>query len=222
MKVLLIVFLLFTQLAWAQPQMVVDKPWTAASYIGFSKDINDLIELPRPIVDSAYAVLKKYMGDELVQRLTFTGAQIIDTSKYLKVEKKMQIPANLPKYEMTFSLKVPELGIEYLTVELRLSQGGKPLKITWPRKEVRDASVFLPRETVRNFALKKARELKFQTENYNVEFDYDEERQKFLWVFKFPNGPVDKDGQGNYHELSVNWLDLNDFKAEDIFIGVTY
>jgi len=123
---------------------------------------------------------------------------------------------------LAFSLKIPEIGINDLTVELRLTQYGVPLKLTWPRKGVKDISAFLPRETIRAFALKKAKELNYQINGSKVDFSYDEGINKFTWEFMFPNGKIDKDGGGSYHVVSINWLDTTDFSVEEIFESASY
>jgi len=222
MKLPLFVLILITQLASAQPKMIVDQNGLTSAYILCSKDVYSINELPSFIADSARSILAKYMGDSLSKKLTFSIAQIIDTSRYLKSEKKKVLPPNLPKYEMAYNLRVPEIGIKGLTIELRLTQYGKKLKLTWPRKGVKDISVFLPLDTIRTFALVKAKKLKFQIENCKVDFIYDEQAQKFLWQFKFPNGEIDKDGAGKYDCISVNWLDPNDFTVDKISVRVVY
>jgi len=92
MKTLLFTFVVIAQFVIAQPKMLIYRPGLTTAYINFSKDVYDGNELPKPIMDSAKSILAKYMGNDLSKRLTFSIAQVIDTLKYLKSEKKKSVP----------------------------------------------------------------------------------------------------------------------------------
>ncbi len=219
---IIVVFLYLSHVSYAQPAMVVKPMGTFASYNSHSDDVSSLDRIPAEIRDSATSILKHYMGDELMKNLSFSIAKVIDTAKYLRVEYAQYVPANIPKYDLYYTLKIPQIGIEGFTVELRLSKNGKPLKLTWPRQGVKSQSVFLPRDSIRAFALNKAKDWGIPNEKYEVDFKYDEQAQKFIWAFWFPKGQIRSDGAGKYDVIYVNWLNTSDFTIETVQRSIVY
>lgn len=199
--------------AIAQKNMIVDQKGGLVYYGSTSKTISNLSQLPPAISEKARFILTTFMGD-FSKNTHFLYGQLVDLQNNDYVSKNYPINSNIPRYDLEYALTDPSIGIKSFPVNIRFDSSGKLLKITWPKQGYTTAESLMPRDTIRNFALKQAVNLNFNLDNYQVEFRYDEDKQKFYWRFLFIG---DKGVSfSRFNVINVNWSDKTDFFTENI------
>jgi hypothetical protein len=219
---LLFIFLaLFVDNAVAQNKMVVDHPPGLTYFGGRTEQIKSLEQLPPPIDSSLRSAMIKFLGD-FYSKVHFVYGQVIDLKNNDFVPKDgSKISPWIPKYDLEFTLQDMSIGIKSLPVNIRFDENGKLLKFTWPRAEFENESKFISRDTIQAVALRIADSLRFNKENYEIDFDYDENEQKFTWIFLFPAA----DSAVNHYTfdtIEINWADRNDYKIDKLRRDIVY
>ena len=204
----------------AQDKMIVDQKGGLTYYGSASKDISAISQLPPLIVNSAQNIINAFMGD-FSKNTHFSYGQLVEKKNNDFVSKDHPVNPAIPRYDLEFILTDLSIGIKSLPVNIRLDSSGKPLKVTWPRQGYTNAAKFMQRDSIRAFALKQAANLNFNLKNYQIEFSYDEVKQKFYWAFLFPNSD-NQDTVNKFDVIYINWSDENDFSIENIVKTTVY
>lgn len=202
---LMFAFFLTYVTSFSQPVMVA-KMSSGLTHFGFNKKmITKYKKVPSGIRAKADSLLQSVMGDFYTKTSFYYGDIYVSTHK-----SNPKVSLSTPKYDLLYILNDKSLGIESLPINLRLDDDGKPLKLTWPRKGYTNSSIFISRDTIKQVALQKAKELNYNTTGYEIEFKYDETGQKFYWQFLFP---IKESDHKDYRVFEISWADKNDFKS---------
>jgi hypothetical protein len=198
--------------AIAQDKMVIKTDYGGTTgYEDCDREISSLNKLPHFIRVDIDSLLKHTLG-EFAAGVKFSHGQIVNVKKYFSKDDGQPSDYKwvVPKYDLKFALQDTTIGITNYCLEIRLDQYGQLLKINWPGRGYKSKSIFLDRNLIKDFALSKAADLNFYQKDYEVNFQYDNQKEQFYWVFLFPADLSNKDNK-QYYCIEVNWANMNDF-----------
>jgi hypothetical protein len=178
-----IVALLATPLSYADnsPPLSVSK-WPGWTQMGPYQPVNprSLAEIPESIRTSLIDHLKARLGEEFYQRLRFTGGQVVDFEKLRRDNPdSWNYRWEIHAYDLHFEFKMPEVGIDSYTAQIKLRRDGTVLKeIDLPNFAAEPKKlVFIPLRKILGIAQERG----FDLGKASVAIEYDEGADAIQW-----------------------------------------
>jgi hypothetical protein len=146
------------------------------------KNPQSLSEIPAPVRARLMAHLRSRLGVGFVERLEFTGGQVIDFAELRRVDPdskdyKWEVPA----YILDFAFKMSEAGIASYTVQISLRSDGSVLEeIGLPKFAASPGKLAL---TPLSEAIDVAVSRGFARDQMDVDLRYDEKIDSLVWTF---------------------------------------
>lgn len=145
------------------------------------KNPKSLSEIPEPVRARLLSHLRSRLGEGFVERLEFTGGQIIDFAELRRVNPgsknyKWEVPA----YILHFAFKMPEAGIASYTSQISLRSDGSVLEdIGLPNFTASPGKlVLIPLSDAIEIAVLRG----FARDQMHVDLKYDEKVDSLVWT----------------------------------------
>lgn len=165
----------------AQSERTIDKKGSNIYYGHYSKKIDSEKDLPINVQYNLKGYLTKILPS-IIDSISFSHGQIIDLEKMFKEEPKTYDRTRIiPKYELTFYLKIKSIGIKNYNLEIGLDEYGQILETNWP-KETLSFNNFKSLTEIETFALNHAKNKKIDYKSYEVDLVYEKDTDKLFWI----------------------------------------
>lgn len=159
----------------------------------YSAEFDSLEKIPNEMQNKLLFYLKSRLGNKNFQKLEFDNGYVL-SDKPIEIEKtenENSILALLgqnkektdcdtiidfPIYSVVYQLKLPEIGIEKLGLNLMLDRNGKLIKdIDFPKAEFADK--IIPIDSVHSELIRR----KISHKKLNIELWFDKRTESFIW-----------------------------------------
>ncbi|WP_316812868.1 hypothetical protein [Pedobacter heparinus] len=185
--------------------IVHEEDWVAYTYQEASKTVLSLNKLPVNIQKEVKTLIDESFW-EFKDSIHFVNAQIVNITSFLKDARLHNKQEPVPKYELNFYWKDESIGVIRYNITLHLDDYGQILKINWPMNGAGIKKTFLPRDLIKDFALKEAKRRHYNLDKYLVNFEYNEQFDRFCWEFSFLERELV--GAAEYNFIKVPWDEL--------------
>lgn len=217
-KTLIILILTFTSFHInSQENIIVAGRYNPASgFIGYSREIKNLNQIPENIKLNLELYLKVILGDWFEKATYYEGirANLDDYFKENPLAYKRGWLAT--EYQFVYLLSGENIGISEYYIKIDFDKYGQIISCNWPSKDFNYTYSFNEKTTnpFRNSfqnnelmfekAIKWAKVNSVPTENYSVELTYNKEKNKMCFTFKFL---TEKKGNNKeYRVVEFDWL----------------
>lgn len=156
--------------------------------------IDSFSQLPAFIQERANTILQKAFTD-FVPNITFKMGQLLNLDTLFantSMEKyEFRNKAVIPKYQLLFSLQDTSLFCCWYLFEMSFDAYGQLTFLEWPRASFNIRKDFKPLDQVLQKALSTAKAQQLKTDQYNIDFKYNNELDMMFWEFCFLQSALD-------------------------------
>jgi hypothetical protein len=214
----------------SQENKIVEGRYNSVSrFIDFSKEIENLNQIPENIKLNLELYLKVILGDWFEKTNYFEGLRV-NLEDYFKENPLAYKRGWLAtEYQFVYLLADKNIGISKYYIKIDMDKYGQIISCNWPSKDFNYTysfnektnkpfeNNFQSNELMFKNAMKWAKANSVPTDNYSVELTYNKEKNIMCFTFEFL---TDKRGNSkSFRVVEFNWL--NGLKVADYSIRKT-